>query len=391
MMEAAEVTGNRAVSALFRVFGGAGRREIADGFERTTSGGMHPGERLILGWIVPLTFFAALSEGLVNVLGSLGGWLLLLPLGFFLLTVLAYLVPGRKVSVQWWSWLLLFTLWGWWRKDAGGYVSWFAWMWVGIFALNLIAHLLLAFGATMRIRGWPGMIWRLGLLVGLHLIAFADHWFWGWGWAIVGGMSISSIYCAAVLHPYRQWLGPVKCRNEAGTPLITIDDGPCPAETPKLLDLLDLHGTKAVFFMIGEKVGKHPELAREVVRRGHEIGNHTMTHPQATFWCAGPWRTRREIRDCQEAIREATGVTPTKFRAPVGHRNLFTHPVAGEMGLQVVAWNRRGFDAVLKDPEKVLRQILPLTGGDIVLMHEGTGIAAEVLSEILKAGTSRPD
>lgn len=384
MTGGAEVTGNRAVSALFRVFGGAGRREIADGFERTKAGGMHAGERLILGWIVPLTFFAALAEGFLKVLGPIAGGLLVLPVGFFLLTALAYFVPGRKTTVQWWSWLMLLTAWGWWRKDAGGYVSWFAWLWLGIFALNAVAHFLLMLGATMKIRGWPGMIWRLGLFVGLHLIAFVDHWFWGWSWAILGGASISTIYCAAVLSPYRQWLGPVKCRNEVGEVLITIDDGPCPNDTPLLLDLLDKHGVKAVFFMIGEKVKKHPELAREVVRRGHEIGNHTMTHPQGTFWCAGPWRTKREICQCQEVIREVTGVTPVKFRAPVGHRNLFTHPVAGELGLQVMAWNRRGFDAILKDPKKVLDQILPLSSGDIVLMHEGTGIAKEVLAGILE-------
>ena len=384
MTEGVEVTGNRAVSALFRVFGGAGRREIADGFERTKAGGMHAGERLVLGWIVPLTYFAALSEGLVKALGPIVGWLLLLPLGFFSLTAMAYFVPGKKTTVQWWSWLLLLTAWGWWRKDAGGYVSWFAWLWLGIFALNAVAHLLLAFGATMKIHGWPGMIWRLGLFVGLHLIAFVVHWYAGWGWAIMVGLSISMVYCAAVLNPYRQWLGPVKSRNEAGPVLVTIDDGPCPDETPRLLDLLDRHDMKAVFFMIGEKVRKHPDLAKEVLRRGHEIGNHTMTHPQATFWCAGPWRTKREILQCQEAIREATGVTPVKFRAPVGHRNLFTHPVTEELGLQVMAWNRRGFDAILKDPKKVVDQILPLSSGDIVLMHEGTGIAEDVLSGILE-------
>lgn len=384
MTERTEVTGNRAVSALFRVFGGAGRREIADGFERTSFGAMHEKERLILGWVVPLTVFAALSEALMRALGAVAGWVLLPPIGFFFLTVMAYLVPGRKAAVQWWSWLLLLTVWGWWRRDAAGYVAVFAWFWLGMFALNALAHLLLAFLSTMKLGGRAGIAWRMGLFLGLHVLAFIAHWSWGWTWSILSGLSISSVYCAAVLHPSRQWLGPVKCRNEAGPVLVTIDDGPCPEETPQLLDLLDRHQMKAVFFMIGEKVRKHPEIAKEVARRGHEIGNHTMTHPQASFWCAGPRRTRKEIASCQEAIREVTGVTPTKFRAPVGHRNLFTHPIAGELGLQVVAWNRRGFDAVVKDSEKVLRQILPLSGGDIVLMHEGTGIAKEVLSGILE-------
>ncbi|RYD25914.1 MAG: polysaccharide deacetylase family protein, partial [Verrucomicrobiaceae bacterium] len=248
--------------------------------------------------------------------------------------------------------------------------------------LNAAAHLILLLGATLRISGWPGMVWRLGLFIGLHGIAFAAHGFWGWTAALLVGMSISIIYCLAVLRPCCRWLGPVTDFREGRPPLITIDDGPCPDETPVLLDLLDRHERKAVFFLIGEKVRAHPELAREIVRRGHEVGNHTMTHPQASFWCAGPWRTRREIMDCQKIITDTTGVTPRLFRAPVGHRNLFTHPVTAELGMEVMAWSRRGFDGVEKDAAKVLERILPVRRGDIVLMHEGTGIAAKVLEGV---------
>jgi len=383
MSGSGDATGNRAVSALFRVFGGSGRREVADGFERTKFRAMHDGERLVLGIIVPLTVFAALSEWLVRWIGPLAGWLLLLPVGFVTLNALGFFVPGRKVGTQWWSWLLLLTAWGWWRKDEGGYITCFSWLWLGVFALNAVAHLILLLGWTLKLNGWPGMAWRLGLFAVLHLVCFVDHWFWGWTWALVGAATISGICCLAVLRPRCQWLGPVTAFREGQLPLITIDDGPCPEETPALLDVLDHHGLKAVFFVIGEKVRAHPELAREIVRRGHQIGNHTMTHPQATFWCAGPWRTKREILECQKIITETTGVTPTLFRAPVGHRNLFTHPITNELGLEVMAWSRRGFDAVEKDVGKILERILPVDRGDIVLMHEGTGIASQVLEGIL--------
>ncbi len=381
---AGQAPGNRAVSALFRVFGGMGRREVADGFERTGFTAMHRGERLVLGILVPLTLLAALSEWLVAWLGVVPGCALLLPASFAVLNLLAIFMPGTRPSTQWRLWLLLLAAWAWWRQDAGGYITAFAWLWLGIFALNLAAVVILMFGATLRIRGWPGMIWRLGLFVMLHLVAFADHWFWGWTWALVGGVSISALYCLAVLCPRSQWLGPVTVFREGRPPLITIDDGPCPEETPALLDVLDREGIKAVFFVIGEKVRRHPDLAREILRRGHELGNHTLTHPQASFWCAGPWRTRREILGCQEAIREVTGVTPRLFRAPVGHRNLFTHPLTEELGLEVMAWSRRGYDAVHRDdPEEVVRKILPVDRGDIVLMHEGTGIASRVLEGVL--------
>ena len=169
--------------------------------------------------------------------------------------------------------------------------------------------------------------------------------------------------------------------------LITIDDGPDPHDTPLLLDLLDKYQTKAIFFMIGEKVRAYPELAREVIRRGHEIGNHTLTHPHSTLWSAGPGRTRREIEGCQKVIEEVTGVSPRWYRAPVGHRNLFTHPVVHDLGMNIMAWNRRGYDAVERNPEVVLKRILPhLTVGDIVLLHEGTPIAETVVTAVLEAG-----
>lgn len=344
---------------------------------------MHSGERLLLGWIIPLTVFAGLSEWLVRWFGTLAGWLSLLPLGFIFLNLLAFSMPGRQVAVQWRCWLVLLTAWGAWRVQAGSYVSIFAGLWLGIFAANAIAFGLLGVGRLMRMEGRGATVLRLASLLGFHLAAIVIGWHWGWPWALAGGASIAAVYCAAVLNPSCQWLGPVLRFREGKEILITIDDGPDPHDTPRLLDLLDRHGKKAIFFMIGDKVRRHPELAREVVRRGHEIGNHTMTHPQASFWCAGPWRTRREIAGCQRAIHEATGVSPRWFRAPVGHRNLFTHPIADELGMKVMGWTRRGFDAVEKDPQVVLDRILPLTGGDIVLMHEGTGIAAEVLEGIL--------
>jgi peptidoglycan/xylan/chitin deacetylase (PgdA/CDA1 family) len=203
---------------------------------------------------------------------------------------------------------------------------------------------------------------------------------------------IAASYCWAVLNPASQWLGPIICKTNDDEILITIDDGPDPHDTPILLDLLDKYQTKAIFFMIGEKAQAHPDLVREVARRGHEIGNHTFTHPQASFWCAGPWRTRREILRCQQVIQEITGKSPRWFRAPVGHRNLFVHPIVRGLGLGVMAWSRRGYDAVEKDVVKVLDTILPnLTKGDIVLLHEATSISAQVLEGVLKGCATHRD
>jgi peptidoglycan/xylan/chitin deacetylase (PgdA/CDA1 family) len=380
-----EPSDNRAVSALFRVFGGGGRRCCAEACLHTGFRGMHGVEHAMLAVWIPLSVWVATAGYLCAWVGTTVGILLAFPLGFLVINLLPCALGGRTPAAQWRMWLVAFLVWAAFSRNQGGVTAGFAWAWIGLAVLNLAAFLLLVMQRSMEMTGGFAIVWRVVLLVAAHLLAVAAGWHWGWVWAIAGGACIAGVYCWAVLRPGCQWLGPVTCRTGDRGVLITIDDGPDPHDTPRLLDLLDEHQVKAVFFMIGEKVAAHPELAREVVRRGHAIGNHTMSHPQATFWCAGPWRTRREISECQRVIKETTGVAPEWFRAPVGHRNLFTHPVAAMLGMKVMAWNRRGFDAVEKDAGKVLARVLTGLGpGDIVLMHEGTPIASEVLRGILE-------
>src|SRR3546814_7752591 len=83
---------------------------------------------------------------------------------------------------------------------------------------------------------------------------------------------------------------------------LTFDDGPSD-DTPALLDLLDAHGAKATFFLVGERAAARPGLVRGIVARGHGLGNHSHGHPQAWFWALGPARMRREIMQCQEVLR----------------------------------------------------------------------------------------
>jgi len=379
------VSENRAVSALFRVFGGAGGHADGEDGIRAETSGMHRGERVFLAAAVPLTVALAAGEWLVKALGSWWGGALVLPAALLALNVLPFLIGGNTAPAHGRRWLVVLALWAFWRHDAGGVVGGLAWFWLAVVALNGVALGVLGWRRAMRWRGRPGLVWRVFLFAGLHAAALAAGFWFGWGWALAGGAVIAAGFCWSVLNPVSQWLGPVRTDTEDGKILVTIDDGPDPLDTPALLDLLDAAGAKAVFFVIGEKVRQFPELAREIVRRGHELGNHTLTHPQATFWCAGIARTWREIEGGSRAIEEVTGVKPRWFRAPVGHRNLFTHPIAGELGMEVVAWRRRGFDAVETDVEKIVGRILEgVRPGDIVLVHESTPVAAEVLHRVLE-------
>ncbi|GAA5116893.1 polysaccharide deacetylase family protein [Luteolibacter yonseiensis] len=375
---------NRAVSSLFRVFGAGEPRVAGDVEERASRQGMHRHETAVFAVLFPLTIWVATSGPLAAMAGPFLGCLLAVPVTLLVMQLLPFILAVRSQPDQWRLWLTVCLLWAVMQCGAGGWAGMFAYFWIALAVLEIAADGVLFWRECMRWSGAPGIAWRVGLFVIPHGMVMVAAFKWGWPWFFAGGGLLAAMFCSWILSPYSQVLGPVIRSTDGERILITIDDGPDPHDTPLLLDLLDRHDTKAIFFMIGEKVLAHPDLAREVVRRGHEIGNHTLTHPQARFWCAGPSRTRREIEECQKIIRGVTGNAPRYFRAPVGHRNLFTHPVANELGLAVMSWNRRGFDAVEKDPGKVLSRILPdLAKGDIVLLHEATPIAVEVLNGVL--------
>ncbi|MCF3651470.1 polysaccharide deacetylase family protein [Synoicihabitans lomoniglobus] len=152
---------------------------------------------------------------------------------------------------------------------------------------------------------------------------------------------------------------------------LTIDDGPDSEDTPRILDLLDQHGARATFFMIGARAERYPGLVAEVVRRGHDVGCHTYSHPVGTFWCAGPRETERQIVDGLRALGAAAAAART-FRAPVGIKSLFLARVLERHDLRCVGWDVRAFDARARHPDpvavRVLRRVRP---GAIILMHEG--------------------
>jgi peptidoglycan/xylan/chitin deacetylase (PgdA/CDA1 family) len=392
--ESVDALGNRAVTAMFRVFGGRGLGKRGDAGEGAALRGMHLLEYRLLAVWIPLSVLVAVAHPLIQGWGWIFGTIAAFPVGFLLINVLPYALSARSATMQWRMWLGLFVVWAWFHRDVGGVTAAFAWGWLGLACINGISWAIDGILTSLSGSGPRANAWRMFLLIFIHAVIIALGFATDWRWALMAGAFVAAMLCIAILHPSCQWLGPVKTHVESAEILITIDDGPDPHDTPKLLDLLDAHQVKAIFFMIGEKVRAHPELAREVIRRGHEIGNHTMTHPQASFWCAGPRRTRREIAECNQIIESITGVKPRCFRAPVGHRNGFTHPVTRELGLEVMAWNRRGYDAVEKDAAKVLARILPKLGaGDIVLLHEATPIAEEVLKGVLAhpAAQRRPD
>ncbi len=165
---------------------------------------------------------------------------------------------------------------------------------------------------------------------------------------------------------------------------LTIDDGPDELDTPRILELLDRHQARATFFLIGERAARAPALVSEILRRGHEVGHHTQTHPLRTFWCASPARVRAELDDGLATLA-AAGARPRWFRAPAGIKSFFLASALAERGLQCVGWNVRSLDSISRDPAQVLARVKPrLQPGAIVLMHEGPPLDARVRVKALE-------
>lgn len=245
----------------------------------------------------------------------------------------------------------------------------------------------------------PLPIWRatpaLRLSTGLHVICAAltalspAIWTWTLGAVIANHLLILA---TVVLWPRSRLLGPNMVRLPAaaaqrGEVALTFDDGPDSAVTPRVLDLLDQYGAKASFFCIASNVIAHPELAREIIRRGHSLENHTNSHPH-TFPFFGPRAMQREIDSAQSAIHAITGIVPAFFRAPMGFRNPFLAPVVERTGLCYTSWTRRGYDTFAQSAEPVLQRLRRgFAAGDILLLHDGRSFQphgeAPVILEVL--------
>jgi peptidoglycan/xylan/chitin deacetylase (PgdA/CDA1 family) len=219
-----------------------------------------------------------------------------------------------------------------------------------------------------------------------------------WPWMLGSVVANHIVLTAAGLWPRSKLLGPNWTslpaeRAARGEVAITIDDGPDPDVTPQVLAQLEQHRAHATFFCVGERVLRHAELARDIIRRGHSIENHSQRH-RHNFSLLGPRGMQAEITHAQDAIHSITGIRPQFFRAPAGLRNPFLDPVLTRMNLQLASWTRRGFDTVNANPDAVLARLTgKLAPGDILLLHDGNAardargrpVILEVLPRLLQA------
>lgn len=176
--------------------------------------------------------------------------------------------------------------------------------------------------------------------------------------------------------PDAQWYGKTFTSLPRGSKKIalTFDDGPNDPYTMQLLEVLAKHGAQATFFLMGKYVAQRPEIAREVVKAGHTVGNHTFTHPLLIFKSAA--EIKAQLQDCESALQNAVGEHSNLFRPPFGGRRPAVLHIARDLGLDPVMWSVTGYDWDAPSAESIEKKITKrIRGGDVILLHDGGHLA----------------
>jgi peptidoglycan/xylan/chitin deacetylase (PgdA/CDA1 family) len=191
------------------------------------------------------------------------------------------------------------------------------------------------------------------------------------------------------LWPHSRLFGPVLRRLPVRAPQVwlTFDDGPSD-DTADLLAVLDRHGARATFFLVGQRAEARPDLVRAILAGGHGIGNHSDSHPAGGFWALPPARMAAQIGRAQTRLAALTGVAPRWFRAVAGHANPALAPVLARLGLVRVSWTGRGLESVDGNDARVLARLQrAIAPGAILTLHEGLapGRSGRLLAGLLQA------
>jgi peptidoglycan-N-acetylglucosamine deacetylase len=164
---------------------------------------------------------------------------------------------------------------------------------------------------------------------------------------------------------------------------LTFDDGPT-LYTPQVLDLLEKYNYKATFFCIGQQIQQHPNIAKQILSKGHSIANHTYTHTNKMGFLSVN-EVISEIEQNQQIIQQTLQITPQWFRPPFGVTNPSIAKAIQQTNLKCIGWNIRSLDTVIQSPTKIVNRLKrKLKPNGIVLMHDTSEKSVIALEQLLK-------
>jgi peptidoglycan/xylan/chitin deacetylase (PgdA/CDA1 family) len=221
---------------------------------------------------------------------------------------------------------------------------------------------------TPAVSGVPSWVWViLAVWVATAVLLITGHPLWG----LVGFISPAPWFVYQLLPCGSQafGLGYRSFETQNREVWLTIDDGPDPKTTPAILEILKRKKMRATFFLIGRKASAHPDLVERILHAGHEVANHSSSHPSATFWSLPPHALAAELD--KDAAPSSGVAGPRFFRPPVGIKNPWLKASLGRRGLTLVLWSGRGLDGLNQPAKQSFDRLVPqIKPGAILLVHE---------------------
>jgi peptidoglycan/xylan/chitin deacetylase (PgdA/CDA1 family) len=221
-----------------------------------------------------------------------------------------------------------------------------------------------------------GLATRYPVPVYVYLLtAFVYSLFLFYGSYYVGSNFFMKVLCSA--------------RTDAMEIAISFDDGPAPAHTAGILEILRSSKVPATFFCIGKNIAGNELLLQQIKADGHIIGNHSYSHH---FWF-DMFSTKKMMADTQqmsETVNRTIGLRPLLFRPPYGVTTPNMRKVMDKTGYTAIGWNIRSLDTVIKEEEKLLEKITgKLQPGAIVLLHDTSTTTLAILPRFIAAARSK--
>lgn len=243
------------------------------------------------------------------------------------------------------------------------------------------------------IRGfpWARVLFAAAALATVACVALGRATPW-WALGAIAGALLIAVGSGVFLQGAGLFARPIlamRPERAAGRVALTFDDGPHATHTREVLDLLDAHGHRATFFVIGARAAGEPALLDELVARGHRLGNHSFHHSHATPILPVA-QLAEELARAQALLSRSGGAAPRWFRAPVGLLSPRVVAAAERAGLELVGWSATARDGVgTTVDEAAARLVRALLPGAILVLHDGAEraerapIAAAVLARLI--------
>ena len=165
--------------------------------------------------------------------------------------------------------------------------------------------------------------------------------------------------------------------------VLTFDDGPMPGHTEKVLAVLAEKKAKACFFLIGKNMEEHPELVKQIISEGHQVGHHSYSHVN-TFPMWSTQKVKEDIAKAASILGNITGQQNLRFRIPFGLSNPNIAKAIQQCNFQSIGWSLRTYDTMSKSKEQLVQTILSkVKAGDIILLHDWGTYTVDALPEII--------